>query len=149
MTNPREKERNTLSKLIDKLQSSSDNMNQAPIHYNIYSFYLKIFHLADWLSESLEDEVLLIDLRTPEDEDQIMLSAPEATEIPTETLLESSVRPPPLAPPPLSPLPSPLHGSCLTPRKLMSQANSPLLPVRSARNKLQPSPLALTGKAVV
>ena len=88
--------------------------------------------------------MLLIDLRTPEDEGQIMLSAPEATEIPTETLLESSVRPPPL-----SPLPSPLHGSCLTPRKLMSQANSPLLPVRSARNKLQPSPLALTGKAVV
>ena len=32
--------------------------------------------------------------------------------------------------PPLVPMPSPLHGSCLTPRKLMTPAQSPLPTVR-------------------
>ena len=50
MTNPREKERNTLSKLIDKLQSSSDNMNQAPIHYNIiHSIYKYFIFQTGWV----------------------------------------------------------------------------------------------------
>ena len=94
----------------------------------------------------MEDEGLLIDLRSPDDVNQIILHppgpSPPALSARLETLLESDGGGAGATPPPLSPLPSPLHGSCLTPRKLISQANSPLLPVRSGRPRLEPSPLA-------
>ena len=88
--------------------------------------------------------MLLIDLRSPDDGNQIILHPP-APPLPTQsclphTLLESE--PAGDGPPPLSPLPSPLHGSCLTPRKLISLPNSPMLSVRSRRTRLEPSPLA-------
>ena len=42
-----------------------------------------------------------------------------------------SLSPPPPLQPPLSPMPSPMHGSCLTPRKLMTPSNSPCLTARN------------------
>ena len=108
----------------------------------------KYLIFIDWLAAgSLEDEVLLIDLRSPEEDNQIILQPP----VPSAPALSAHLRSllecepgggggPPC--PPLSPLASPLHGSCLTPRKLISRTNSPLLPVRSGRARLEPSPLA-------
>ena len=106
----------------------------------------KYLIFIDWLAAgSMEDEVLLIDLRSPDDGNQIILDppVPPLSTLPghRQNLLECD--PSGDGRPPMSPLQSPLHGSCLTPSKLISQPNSPLLSVRSGRRtRLETSPLA-------
>jgi len=109
-------------------KESGENSDAAEIE-------IKTAH-SDLLSE-MDDEVLLIDLRSPDKNMQIHFQHltenscnSQATSCPPPAAPGWSECPPPASPRPLMAAPSPLHGSCLTPRQLMTPAPSPMVTPR-------------------